>query len=131
MSDDTSEKPDFWMRPILSVSDVRASVDYYCAKLGFQLNWSRGDAGLFIAEVERPGIELILDGGSGLPTSQIPVVLALELHEHVNLNELYEELKQRGAIVRTAPFQVTWQPKMHQMEVADLDGNLLLFFGDL
>ena len=44
---DEPTKPEFWTRPILSVADVRASCDYYCAKLGFTVAWS---AGIWIAQ---------------------------------------------------------------------------------
>ena len=127
-----SEKPDFFSRPILAVADVSAGVDYYCSKLGFSLSWTGCDAEHpVIAAVERAGICLILDAGSALPASSRPAVVAAELFEHVNLAQLHAELSQRGAKVRRAPFQVPWQPKVHQLEVEDLDGNLLLFWGDL
>jgi hypothetical protein len=66
-----------------------------------------------------------------LRTRPSRAVVGAELHEQVNLARLHDELRQRGAVIREAPFQVSWQPHMHQMNVEDPDGNLLLFWGDL
>ncbi|HKP58638.1 MAG TPA: VOC family protein [Polyangiales bacterium] len=125
---DAPEKPEFWTRPIFSVADVRASCDYYCSKLGFTVAWSADSEQMVIAQVERPGIELILQNGTRIPSSKVPAVLALELHEHVKLDDLHRELEQRGAKIRAAPAPVYWQENTRQMEVEDLDGNLLLFW---
>ena len=132
MSDEVEPRPDFWMRPVLSVANVRESIDYYCNKLGFSLAWSSGDESkLWIAEVQRPGVELILQNGTSVQSSSVPSVLALELHTHLSLQRLHDELVARGALVRKAPFAVEWQADVYQMEVEDLDGNVLLFWGDL
>jgi hypothetical protein len=130
MSDEPTKKPDFFTRPVLSVRDVALSVAYYCDKLGFTVAWSHGDP-LAIAEISRPGVELILQNGTSVPSSRVPAVLALSLHDHLNLNDLWQDLAKRGAIIRATPFPVPWQEKVHQLEVEDLDGNLLLFWGDL
>ena len=126
------DKPDFFSRAILTVSDVQASVDYYRAQLGFEVSWSHSNgAQVVIAQVERAGIDLILQCGSGIPSSAPAAVVAAELHAHVNLSSLHSELAQRGARIRKTPFQVPWQTHVHQLEVEDLDGNLLIFWGDL
>jgi len=131
MTEAADEKPEFLMQPVLSVSDVEASVQYYCSKLGFKTSWRHGDDKLVIAAVERKGIELILENGTVVPSSQRPVVIAMSMYTLGTLGDLHEELTKRGALVRKAPFQVIWQQGVHQMEVEDLDGNLLLFWGEL
>lgn len=70
-----------------------------------------------IAQVARAGIGLILQHGS--------VVAGL------NLTALHSELAQRSARIRKAPFQVPWQAHVHQLELEDLDGNVLIVWGDL
>jgi catechol 2,3-dioxygenase-like lactoylglutathione lyase family enzyme len=126
------ERPDFFTRPVLSVSDMGASLDYYRDKLGFSVLWTNPqDDALCIAGLERAGIDLILQHDSGVPSSTRPSVVAAELHAHVKLDHLHDELSRRGAIIRRAPFQVPWQANVHQLEVEDPDGNLLLFWGDL
>src|SRR5688572_4601046 len=106
MTDAADEKPEFLMRPILSVSDVKASVEYYCAKLGFETSWSHGDDRLIIAQVERKGIQVILEHGSVVPSSQRPTVIAMSMFAEGKLGDLHEELTGRGALIRRAPFPV-------------------------
>jgi catechol 2,3-dioxygenase-like lactoylglutathione lyase family enzyme len=126
------DKPDFFMRPVLTVADVPASIDYYCAKLGFKVRWSHGPDGVVrIAEVQRPGLELILQRDTSVPSSAAPAVISATLHDHIKLDALHDQLARAGAIIRKPPFQVSWQAHVHQMEVEDPDGNLLLFWGDL
>jgi hypothetical protein len=68
--------------------------------------------------------------GTSVPSSRPAAVLALELHAHLSLKELHHELERNGAIVRAAPFEVSWQKGTYQLEVEDPDGNLLLLWGD-
>lgn len=61
----------------------------------------------------------------------MPGVIAAELFDHIELDQLHRDFVRRVAKVRAAPFQVSWQAHVHQLEVEDLDGNVLLFWGDL
>ena len=121
---------EFWTRAIFTVRDVEASVAYYCDKLGFIRKWSHAEGKTIIAAVERGGLQIILDGGTSLPRSAIPAVLSLTLHAEAAIAALHRDLTARGAKVRNAPFAVTWQQGVYQFEVQDLDGNLLVFWGD-
>jgi catechol 2,3-dioxygenase-like lactoylglutathione lyase family enzyme len=128
MSDPLEPKADFWTKPIFSVANLQASIEYYETKLGFTLRWRSGESA---AEVERAGINLVLSCGSNLPSSRVPGVISAELYDHIQLDQLHADFVLRGASVCRAPFPVGWQPRVHQLEIADLDGNILLFWGDL
>jgi catechol 2,3-dioxygenase-like lactoylglutathione lyase family enzyme len=53
---------EWYSRPVLFVSDMKRSIDFYVKKFGFTENWrfeaEEGNAS--VAQVARPGIELIL-----------------------------------------------------------------------
>ncbi|MEM7411964.1 MAG: VOC family protein [Myxococcota bacterium] len=125
------EDPDeFYLRPILCVRDVTASADYFCEKLGFERRWQSPEDQPVIAQVSRRGLDLILDSGSSIPRAGRPSVLSLSLHDEAGLGALYEECERRGARTNGPPFEVHWQPGVFQLEVTDLDGNMLVFWGD-
>ena len=128
-----ANKPEFFTRPVLAVADVGASIAYYCEKLGFEKAWDWEEEGRpRIAEVGRRGVEVILeDGTSAVPRSSGPVVLSLTLHDEEALGALRDELRERGAKIVAEPFEVVWAPGVHQLEVEDLDGNQLIFWGKL
>ncbi len=120
---------EFYVRPIFCVRDVPASVAYYCEKLGFEKSWDHGDPKPIIAQVGRSDIEIILDSGSVIPRAAVPSVLTVTLHEG-RLGPLHRELRDRGARILSPPFEVTWQEGMHQFDVEDVDGNILVFHGE-
>jgi catechol 2,3-dioxygenase-like lactoylglutathione lyase family enzyme len=122
MSDD-----DFYTRPILSVRDVRSSIAYYCDKLGFEKSWDSGDETLVIAQVGRNGLDIILDAESVIPRAAVPSVLSMSVSD---LEALHKELQDREAKITAAPFAVQWQEGINQFDVEDLDGNVLVFWGD-
>ena len=117
----------YFIRPVFRVRDVAASVAYYCEKLGCQKRWDHGVDGPIIAEVERGDLSVILDSGSVVPKPAGPSVLTLSIQ---NLGELHRELAGRGASIVAPPFEVIWQKNTCQFDVEDLDGNLLVFWGD-
>jgi hypothetical protein len=117
----------YFIRPLFRVRSIAASVVYYCEKLGCRKRWDHGADGPIIAEVERGDLSVILDSGSALPKPAGPSVLTLSIE---NLIELHRELVGRGANIVTAPFEVVWQKNTCQFDVEDLDGNLLVFWGD-
>lgn len=123
---------EFYTRPILCVRDVGASINYYCEKLGFSRAWQfpPEDDKPIIAQVERSGLYVILDSRSVLPRAAAPSVLSMSLHAADKLGALHQEFKDRGAKITTLPFEVIWQKDVYQFDVEDLDGNVLLFWGD-
>jgi catechol 2,3-dioxygenase-like lactoylglutathione lyase family enzyme len=120
---------EFWTRPLVRVRDVAASLDYYCDKLGCTRRWVHGEP-LIIAEVERSGLNVILDADSVLPRPPGGSVLTLSLHQPRTLTALHGELVARGARVLSSPAPVPWQDGTHQFTVEDLDGNILVFWGE-
>jgi uncharacterized glyoxalase superfamily protein PhnB len=117
----------YFIRPVFRVRNVAASVAYYCEKLGCGKRWDHGEDEPIIAEVERGDLSVILDSDSVVPKPAGPSVLTLSVE---NLTELHRELVERGANIVTPPFEVVWQQNAYQFDVADLDGNLLVFWGD-
>ncbi len=122
-------REEFYTRPILCVRDVGASIAYYCEKLGFEKSWEFGDEKPFIAQVSRKGLDVILDSGSTIPRPARPSVLSMTLHEAEKLGALWRELEARGAKIASAPFEVVWEKGLFQLDVEDLDGNVLVFWG--
>lgn len=123
-------KEEFYLRPILCVTDVPASIAYYTEKLGFEAGWSfPGDAPI-IAQVGRNGLDLILDAESSIPRAATPTVLSLSLHDAQGLGALHDELQGRGAELLGPPSEVSWQEGVLQLVARDPDGNVLVFWGD-
>jgi uncharacterized glyoxalase superfamily protein PhnB len=123
-------KNEFFTRPIFCVQDVSASIAYYEQCLGFTKRWEHGGETVIIAQVGRDGLDIILDASSVLPKPAGPSVLSMSLRDATKLDALYEELSERGAKIRTTPFQAVWQEDVRQFEVEDLDGNVLMFWGE-
>ncbi len=121
---------EFYTRPILCVRDVGASMTYYCEKLGFAKNWEFPVDKPIIAQVGRNGLEIILDSESTIPRASAPSVLSMTLHASDKLGALYRELKDRGANISAPPFEVVWENDLYQLDVEDLDGNVLVFWGE-
>jgi catechol 2,3-dioxygenase-like lactoylglutathione lyase family enzyme len=120
---------ELWTRPIFRVRDVEASIAYYCEKLGFNKHGEHGEDRLIIAEVGRSGLDLILDSSSVLPRPAAPSVLTLSLHKPETLGALHREFQERGAKIVAPPFAVIWQEGSWELDVEDLDGNVLVFWG--
>jgi catechol 2,3-dioxygenase-like lactoylglutathione lyase family enzyme len=120
---------DFRTRPILRVRDVAASIAYYCDKLGFEKHWEHGTDHLIVAEVGRNGLDVILDSQSVLPKPTGPSVLSIVFDRPETFGKMYQELKDRGARIVTHPFPVVWQEDTYELDVEDLDGNILTFWG--
>jgi hypothetical protein len=125
---DSKPSEQFFVRPILQVRDVAASIPYYCDKLGFAKRWEHGDP-LIIAGIERAELSLILDSASAIPRPATPSVITVTLHRPETLGDLHRDLAARGARILQAPFPTVWQPSIYQFDVEDLDGNILVFWG--
>ena len=111
---------DHWYaRPVLFVTDINKSLDFYLKQLGFTEQWRYENAGKAeIAQLVRSGCELILTthwagkAGKGL--------MFISLDPEV-LNALRRELEDRGVDVKDG----RWGYRL--MVVADPDGNELYF----
>jgi ankyrin repeat protein/catechol 2,3-dioxygenase-like lactoylglutathione lyase family enzyme len=101
--------------PILSVTDMRASLDYYVDKLGFKKKWEWGDPPDF-ACVARDEVELFLSLGTQRVAAGSWISIFVQ-----DVDALYEDYKQRGAIIREPPTEYPWG--MREMNVEDLDGH--------
>ena len=109
----------WYARPVLFVSDIDSSVDFYVKQLGFTQAWRYEDEGkAYVAQVERLGCELILSSqwpgkvGKGLMFVSLDVAV---------LNALRAELEGRGVAVKDGQ----WGYRL--MVIADPDGNELYF----
>lgn len=103
-------------RPIFTVDDLAASLRYYRDALGFRIDWTHGDPADF-ASVSRGQANLFLcQRCQGHPG-------AWSMMFTPDVDRLHEELRRRGADIRTAPTDMPWG--LREMNVADPDGNVL------
>ena len=123
-----------WARPIVRVSDLAASVAFYCQKLGFTQDWIEGGDDPAVAQVSRLGVTLILDKQAYWPRAGLPSVISLTLNDvpqRPALDTLHREFVAAGADVTKAPFKVHWDPHVYELNVEDPDGNVLMFWGHI
>jgi catechol 2,3-dioxygenase-like lactoylglutathione lyase family enzyme len=109
----------WYARPVIFVSDVRRSIEFYVGRIGFKQDWQYEEGGKpLVAQVSREGCELILSAqwpekaGHGLMFISLDVQL---------LHTLRAELQDRGVDVTDG----YWGYPL--MVVRDLDGNELYF----
>ena len=109
----------WYARPVLFVSNIERSVDFYVNQMGFKQSWRHQEDGRpLVAQVARQGCELILSSqwprkvGGGL------MFISLDVED---LNVLRAELEVRGVDVRDG----RWGYRL--MVVPDPDGNELYF----
>jgi uncharacterized glyoxalase superfamily protein PhnB len=118
-----------FIRPVIRVRDVAASIAYYCDKLGCVTRWQHPEGKPIIAEVERGDLAIILDSESVVQKPSGSSVITLSV-EPETLEALHREFMDRGANITTAPFPVVWQANTYQFDVEDRDGNILVFRSD-
>ena len=124
--EDAGREPGFhWMTPVLCVTDLPASLDYYTGKLGFAVSWSWSDGARF-DEDEHPTFACVRRGdsclflcerGQGNPGSWI----CLNVRTRDELNRLFAEYEASGATILQPPTEEPWG--MVEMLVEDPDGN--------
>lgn len=102
------------LTPILNVSAMPASLDYYRDVLGFEIAWEWGDPTGF-ACVKRDGVELFLcENAQGQGSSWISIFVD-------NVDQLHEEYIASGATIRQPPTNFPWG--VREMNVSDPDGH--------
>jgi catechol 2,3-dioxygenase-like lactoylglutathione lyase family enzyme len=108
--------------PVLRVSSVAASLDYYTRVLGFQVNFKFPDENApFFVSKSRGHCSLFLsEGDQGNPGSWVWI-------DGVDVQTVYEEFRASGAKIRNPPTNYEWAL---EMQVEDLDGNVLRIGSD-
>jgi len=111
----------WYSRAVLFVSDIDRSVDFYVKQFGFKENWRfeppGGKAG--VAQVARPGLELILNSESPEKTGKGLHFISLDGDAAVDA--LRAELEGRGVDVKEG----VWGYRV--MVIVDPDGNEFYF----
>lgn len=110
----------WYSRPLVFVRNCRASVEFYCDKLGFTEAWRHEEnSRLLIAQVDRDGTQLILTeqwaakaGGE---------VMFVELKDDAAVDALKAELQGRGVETHDG----WWGYRL--LVIRDPDGNELWF----
>jgi uncharacterized glyoxalase superfamily protein PhnB len=119
---------DWFARPILSVTDVAASLRFYVDRLGFASPWSYEEDGkVVVAQVDRQGCALLLSShwpdkvGNGLIFVSLNVDPDTYEGHVAALDALRVELEARGVPVKNG----SWGYRL--LVVVDPDGNQLQF----
>ncbi len=104
------------LAPILNVSNISRSLDFYVNGLGFQKDWDWGDPPTF-ASVSRDHVCLFLcQGGQG----QSGVWLSIFVDDVDALHTIYQA---KNVNIRQAPTNFAWG--MREMNIEDPDGHRL------
>jgi len=110
---------EWFARPVLFVTEIERSVDFYVKQLGFTPAWRYEDEGqAWVVQVDRQGCELILS--SQWPDKVGKGLMFISLDGGV-LDELRAELEGRGVDVKDGH----WGYRL--MVIADPDGNEFYF----
>lgn len=118
-----NEQPDtqaisheWYMRPVLFVSDVQRALGFYVGKLGFEKKWHEAYGKGTVCQVNRGGCEIILCEDA---TRDDRGRLFLELSRE-EVDQLREE-----TVERSVPTQMSWWG-YDVLRIEDPDGNELL-----
>jgi predicted lactoylglutathione lyase len=114
--------------PEIPVTDMDQALDYYQAKLGFNIDWGGTDGG--IAGISFGQCRLFLtDRHFREQTGNAPpVIIWLNLLSKEEVDELYKIWNASGARIISPPGSKPW--KLHEFTASDLDGNLFRVFYD-
>jgi len=114
--------------PVLVVSDVEASVRYYCERLDFQIIGTFGSP-MEMAFVGSHGIQLMLQHAEGKPipgsNSKYKSVAWDALLWVDDARALHTQMANAGASIRTAPYETFYGHI--EFEAVDPDGYVLCF----
>ena len=120
----------FYARPVLFVSDMDRTLDFYVNRLGFTQSWRYEEGGGFVAEAKRQGCVLIFSTqwpdkvGKGLMFISLDIDAPrdrLKAEVTAGLDRLRQEFVGRGAKVEDG----WWGYKL--LVIRDPDGNELYF----
>ena len=105
--------------PILRVADLEASLKYYEAQLGFEVQWRSGT----VASVQRDRTAIMLcEGDQGHAGTWLWIAVS-------DADAIYAELQGRGARMRHVPANYPWGSR--ECQIMDLDDHVLRFGSDL
>jgi catechol 2,3-dioxygenase-like lactoylglutathione lyase family enzyme len=106
-------------RPVLFVGDLRASIDFYVGKLGFNQSWLHEEGGLpLVAQIERQGCALILSCQWPKKTGHGMIFVSLDRAD-------FEAMRTELASNRVPAREDHWGYRV--VIVTDADGNELYF----
>ena len=118
--------------PQLFVADLRASCDFFTAKLGFAVDFLHGEP-LFYGQVSRDGVQIALRHVDRPVRDKVTIAMAADidmLAASISVDDvaaLYNEFQSAGAAFHQA---LRSEPRgARTFIVKDPDGNLLLFAG--
>jgi catechol 2,3-dioxygenase-like lactoylglutathione lyase family enzyme len=104
--------------PILFSSDIKKSIQYYTEILGFGGAWEWDDPPTF-GGVSKDLVQIFFcKEGQGHPGTWLAINLD-------NVDEYYETIKAKGAIIPAAPQDKEWG--LREMLVQDPDGHIIRF----
>lgn len=104
------------MLPHLPCDNVAAAIAHYCDVLGFSINYQQDDLGVMY----RDSVTLLLIAR----TKRHPGIGSCSVYIN-NADELYAELKAKGASVQGEPVSRPWG--LRDFDVLDPEGNRLTF----
>jgi uncharacterized glyoxalase superfamily protein PhnB len=111
--------------PQFLVDDLRRSIEYYCKRLGFELDFNYED---FYASVSRDGCSIHLKAAAKTEADRVH----RKRHEHLDAYiavtgaaALYDELRSREALVTKPLEERPWSCR--DFHVEDPDGYILCF----
>ena len=111
----------FWrVAPHLPVADVKQTVEWYKANLGFDEEWYYGDP-VTDGGCRRDEMRLVFAASKPFtPLKNLSLILFVS-----NVNEVYEEVKQRGhKIIKEIQ---TYDYDMREFAILDCNGYMLRF----
>ncbi len=113
---------DWFARPVLHVSDLKASLSFYLDRLGFACPWRNDEDG--VAQVERQGCALILANHWPEKVGKGLMFISLKLEPRAQIaaiDALRAEFSAKGVAVKEG----WWGYRL--LVVDDPDGNQLFF----
>ena len=114
--------------PEIPVTDMKAALNYFENRLGFDVDWGGVDGG--IAGISKGQCRIFLtDRDFRAHLGNVPPVLIwLNLDSKEEVDELYEVWNAGEARIISPPESKPW--KLHEFTASDLDGNLFRVFYD-
>src|SRR5687767_8812131 len=114
--------------PEIPVTDMKAALDYYEGKLGFNIDWGGANGG--IAGISKGHCRMFMTDKNfhQYHSNSSPVMILLKLDSKEEVYELYAIWSAGGAKMISPPESKAWN--LHEFTASDLDGNLFRVFYD-